>query len=289
MSNYLPSAFFEVGSFCVGSVVALCTRPYNRKPLLTHFLLRLSGVKVLEGVRMASSEKTIPKNRLLAALPQSEYRRLLPKLETVSLSLKQRIYESGGTIDYVYFPLNGITSLVAFMQDGSAIEVAAIGNEGMVGLPLFLGADKTPLVVFQQIPGESMRMESKVFTKEIKRNDALTAVLHLYTQVIMMQIAQGNACNRAHSIEQRCARWLLMTHDRMRRQQRFSITQEFLGQMLGVRRAGVSEACSALKKNKLIDYQRGIMNILDRKGLEKRTCECYWVIRNEIDRLSAKR
>jgi CRP-like cAMP-binding protein len=237
---------------------------------------------------MASLEKHSSKNRLLAALPPSEYRRLLPKLETVSLSLKQRIYESLRTIDYVYFPLNSVISIVAFMNDGTGIEVATVGNEGMVGLPVFLGADKTPLVAFQQIPGESMRMESEVFTKEIKRNGPLTAILHLYTQTLIVQIAQGTACNRAHSVAQRCARWLLMTHDRVGRRQRFLITQEFLGQMLGVRRAGVSEVASAFRKSKLIDYKRGMIHILNRKGLEKRTCECYWVIKNEIDRAISK-
>jgi CRP-like cAMP-binding protein len=234
---------------------------------------------------MASSERTTPKNRLLASLPNNEYRRLLPKLETVSLALKQRLYESLGAIDYVYFPLNGVVSIVAFMKDGTGIEVASVGNDGMVGLPVFLGAEKTPLVAFQQIAGESMRMRSDTFRKEIKRNSRFAAILDLYTQSLMVQIAQGNACNRAHSIAQRCARWLLMTHDRMERRQQFPITQEFLGQMLGVRRASVSEVCLALKKNNLIDYKRGIMNILNRKGLENRTCECYWVIRREIDRL----
>jgi CRP-like cAMP-binding protein len=238
---------------------------------------------------MTSLEKQSSKNRLLAGLPPREYRRLLPKLQTVSLSLKERIYESLRRIDYVYFPLNGVVSIVAFMNDGTGVEVATVGNEGMVGLPVFLGAEKTPLVAFQQMPGESMRMESEDFTKEIKRNGPLTAILHLYTQVFLVQIAQGNACNRAHSIAQRCARWLLMTHDRVGRRQRFPITQEFLGQMLGVRRAGVSEVASALRRDKLIDYKRGIIHILNRKGLEKRTCECYWVIKNEIDRSISKR
>jgi CRP-like cAMP-binding protein len=238
---------------------------------------------------MASLEKNSSKNRLLAALSPNEHRRLLPKLETVSLSLKQPIYESLKTIDHVYFPLNGVTSIVAFMNDGTGIEVATVGNEGMVGLPVFLGADKTPLVAFQQIPGESMRMESKVFTKEIKRNGLLTAILHLYTQAFVVQIAQGNACNRAHSIAQRCARWLLTIRDRVGRRQRFFITQEFLGQMLGVRRAGVNEVASEFRKRNLIDYKRGMIHILNRKGLEKRTCECYWTIKNEIDRSFSKR
>jgi CRP-like cAMP-binding protein len=197
---------------------------------------------------MASSDKDSSKNRLLAALPRSEYRRLLPKLETVSLSLKQRIYESLERIDHVYFPLNGVASILAYMKDGTGIEVATVGNEGMVGLPVFLGAD------------------------------------NLYTQTLVVQIAQGNACNGAHSITHRCARWLLTTHDRVGRRQQFGITQEFLGRMLGVRRAGVSEVASALKKSKLIDYNRGVIHILNRKGLEERTCECYWVIKNEIDR-----
>src|SRR5918993_1552687 len=135
---------------------------------------------------MASSEKHSSKNRLLAALPPNEYRRLVPKFETVSLSLKQRVYESLKTIDYVHFPLNGVVSIVAFMKDGTGIEVATVGNEGMVGLPVIWGADRTPLVAFEQIPGDSMRMESKAFSKEIKRNGALTAILHLYTQAFVV-------------------------------------------------------------------------------------------------------
>ncbi len=238
---------------------------------------------------MASLGKNSSKNRLLAALPPAEYHRLQPKLENVSLSLKQRVYESLKTIDYVYFPLNGVASIVAFMKDGTGIEIATVGNEGMVGLPVFWGADRTPLVAFQQIPGESLRMESKVFTQEIKRNGPLTAILDLYTHAFMVQIAQGNACNRAHSIAQRCARWLLMTHDRVGRRQRFFITQEFLGQMLGVRRAGVNEVASAFRKSKLIDYKRGMIHILNRRELEKRSCECYWVIKNETDRSFSKR
>jgi len=233
---------------------------------------------------MASSEEHSSKNRLLAALPPAEYRRLLPKLETVSLSLKQRVYESLKTIDYVYFPLNGVISILAFMKDGTGIEIATVGNEGMIGLPVFWGADRTPLVAFQQIPGESMRMESKVLTQEIKRSGPLTAILDLYTHAFVVQIAQGNACNRAHSIAQRCARWLLTIHDRVGRRQRFFITQEFLGQMLGVRRAGVNEVASAFRKSKLIDYKRGMIHILNRKALEKRTCECYWVMKKETER-----
>lgn len=241
------------------------------------------------GVQMASLRKQSSKNRLLAALPPSEYRRLLPKLETVYLTLKQCVYESLRTIDYVYFPLSGIVSILTFMNDGRGIEVATVGNEGMVGLPVFLGAAKTPLVAFQQIPGESMRMESEAFIKESKQNGPLTAILHRYTQSFMVQIAQGSACNRAHSVAQRCARWLLTTHDRVGRPQQFLITHEFLGQMLGVRRAGVSEVASAFKKSQLIDYKRGVIQILNRKGLEERTCECYWVIKNEIDRSFSKR
>jgi CRP-like cAMP-binding protein len=236
---------------------------------------------------MTSSEN-LSKNRLLALLGKSVLRRMVPNLEIVSLPVKQRIYESMKTIEYVYFPLNGIISILAFMNDGTGIEIATVGNEGMIGLPVFLGADKVPLVTVQQIAGESVRMERKLFGREMKRNAQLSAVLHLYTQTFLVQIAQGNACNRAHSIAQRCARWLLMTHDRMGQIQQFPITQEFLGQMLGVRRASVNEVCSALKKNGLIDYRHGIIKILHRHELEKLTCECYWVIRKEIDRLISK-
>jgi CRP-like cAMP-binding protein len=224
------------------------------------------------------------KNRLLAVLPPEVYDHLVPSLELVLLTLKQTLYQPKSAIPYVYFPLNMVTSLVTILQDGVAIEVATIGNEGMVGLPVFLGAETISGEAFVQIPGEAVRMRAEVFRDEATQRGPLQDLLLQYTQTLFTQIAQSVACNRFHSIEQRCARWLLMTHDRVRAAQ-FALTQEFLSEMLGVRRAGVSEVASRLQEAGLIKYSRGIITILNRSGLEEVSCECYAVIKQEYDRL----
>jgi CRP-like cAMP-binding protein len=235
---------------------------------------------------MASSQRTPSKspNRLLALLSADHYRRLLPDLEPVSLKIRDPIYESQRKITHVYFPLSGVASIVAYMKNGMGVEVATVGNEGMLGLAVFFGADSTPLVAFQQVPGDHMRMTTERFKDELARNGHLTEITQLYTQTLITQIAQGNACNRLHSMEQRCARWLLQTHDRVDKDE-FPLTQEFLAQMLGTRRASVSEVANKLGKENLISYTRGVIHIRNRKGLERRSCECYFVVKNEFDRL----
>ena len=233
---------------------------------------------------MARSSPPPPQNRLLAALPKKEYQRFLPHLERVSLGVKEVVYEPNEPIQYVYFPLTCVFSMVATLHEGRSVEVATLGSEGMVGLPVFLGAKSTPLLGFSQVAGEAMRMDAVSFQKQVALNGPLTALLHRYTQTLMVQIAQGTACNRAHNILQRCARWLLMTQDRVKADS-FTLTQEFLGQMLGVRRAGVNEVASELQKRGLIRYRRGIIEIVDRKGLEAISCDCYRIIREEFDRL----
>ena len=233
---------------------------------------------------MASSEKTSSPNHLLALLSAAHYRRLALQLERVSFKIRESIYESNKKITHIYFPLSGIVSVVACMKDGIAVEVATVGNEGMLGLPVFFGADRTPLVAYQQVAGDHMRMTSEQFKAELDRNGHLNEITHLYTQTLITQIAQGTACNRLHSIEQRCARWLLQTHDRVDSDE-FLLTQEFLAQMLGVRRASINEVAQQLGKENLISYKRGVIHILNRKGLERRSCECYSVVRAEFDRL----
>jgi CRP-like cAMP-binding protein len=223
-------------------------------------------------------------NRLLAALPAEVYDQLVPSLELVSLTLKQMLYQPNSAIPYVYFPLNAVASLVTVMQDGQSVEVATIGNEGVVGVPVFLGAETISGEAFTQIPGEAMRMRAEVFRDEAIRTGPLQDLMLRYTQTLFTQIAQSVACNRLHSIEQRCARWLLMSQDRVRADQ-FPLTQEFISQMLGVRRAGVSEVASQLQKIGLIQYNRGIITILNRQGLEEVSCECYAVIKQEYNRL----
>jgi CRP-like cAMP-binding protein len=170
------------------------------------------------------------------------------------------------------------------MDTGMEIEVATTGNEGMVGLQLFLGADQTPLKTFSQVPGAALRLAAPAFRKHLKQNGNLAAVLDRFSQALMMQISQCTACNRAHSIEQRCCRWLLMTQDRVNCED-FMLTQEFLAQMLGVRRATVGEVAGELQAAKLIKYSRGSIGIFNRRGLEKRSCGCYFIIRDEYARL----
>ena len=200
-------------------------------------------------------------NRILALLPDSEYEHLVSLLEPVSLALKEILYQPNGAIPYVYFPLNMVTSLVIKMQDGQVVEAATVGKEGMVGLPIFLGAQTFAGQAFTQIPGEAMRLQADIFKEEVAHGGSLHNALHHYTQALFTQVAQSAACNRIHTIDQRCARWLLMTHDRVEADQ-FSLTQEFLSEMLGVRRASVSEVASRLQKEGLIQYSRGEIAIV---------------------------
>src|SRR5712671_2989795 len=208
----------------------------------------------------------------------------MAQMEHVSVANGQLAYDVNKPIKFVYFPLTGVFSLVTFMEDGEGVEVATVGNEGMVGLPLFLGVDRTSGKAFTQVPGDSLRMTDSAFKKEIRRQGPLTQTLQLYTQALMVQISQGMACNGIHSIRQRCARWLLMTQDRVASES-FPLSQEFLALMLGVRRAGVNKVATGLKKAGLIQYSRGVIRILNRKKLEDASCECYQVIKKEFDRL----
>jgi CRP-like cAMP-binding protein len=223
-------------------------------------------------------------NRLLAALPPEERERLLPGMETVPLSVKHSLYEPDQPIEHVYFVRTGVVSLVSVMEEGALVEVATIGNEGMVGLPVFLGADTISMKAFVQIPGEAWRMGAAPFREAVRNGGRFPELLQRYTQALFLQVAQGAACNRAHSIEERCARWLLMTHDRVERDE-FPLTQEFLAIMLGVRRPSVTVAAGILQKAGFIRYSRGRITVVDREGLEAATWECYGMIRREYDRL----
>ena len=232
---------------------------------------------------MSKSPKN-SENRLLAALPQDEYERLVANMESVFLKFKQSVYEPNEPIEYVYFVQNGVTSLLNVMEDGREVEVATVGNEGMVGLPVFLGADKIPGRAFSQIPGDALRMKADVFKDKVTPGTRLHDLLQRYTQALFNQIAQGAACNSLHSVEERMCRWLLMTQDRVGEDE-FPLTQEFLSQMLGVRRPTVSTAASILQKAGLIRYSRGSITVLEREGLEASSCECYGIIKAEFDRL----
>jgi CRP-like cAMP-binding protein len=223
-------------------------------------------------------------NRLLAALPGEQLERLTPDLETVDLAFRETLYTPNGPIPYVYFPVSGVCSVIVRMANGAVIEVATVGKEGMVGLPVFLRSGTIPGEAFSQIAGQHLRLAADVLLRETKHGGPLHDLLLRYTQALLTQIAQSAACNRLHSIEQRGARWLLMTHDRVT-SDRFPLTQQFLAQMLGVRRAGVSEAASQLQATGLIRYTRGVMTVTDRTGLEAAACECYRVVQREFERL----
>ncbi len=224
------------------------------------------------------------KNRLLAALPTEEYERLEPYLQRVSLEFHQSLYQPNEPIEHVYFPTDGVVSLLNLMENGDAVEVGTVGNEGMVGLPVLLGANTIPGQAFSQIPGAALRMRANVFQREVTPGSPLYNLLLRYTLALFNQIAQSSACNRLHSIEERFCRWMLMTQDRVASNQ-FPITHEFLGQMLGVRRASVSVVAATIQKAGLITYKRGKMTILDREGLEDVSCECYAIIKGEFERL----
>lgn len=233
---------------------------------------------------MAEGHLQNGENRLLSGLDPQVYEQLKPHLEKLSLTARQRLYEPNQPIEHIYFPVNGVVSMLAQMEGGTLVEVATVGNEGMIGLPVFLGASVTPGTSFSQIPGDAFRMSAHHFREAIAISGPLTKILHRYTQALMVQISQGNACNRIHSLEERCARWLLLCHDRVGADE-FMLTQEFLSQMLGVRRATVNLAAAAFQHAGFIEYSRGHIRVLNRKGLESASCHCYVVIREEYDRM----
>jgi CRP-like cAMP-binding protein len=226
----------------------------------------------------------LPLNRLLGHLKGEDLRHLAPDLETVKLAYKQSLYRANEPIEVIYFIENGVASLVNTMANGAAAEVATIGNEGMVGLPVLLGDSEAPTSVYMQVPGAGLRMRASSFRRALEHSGALRAVLLRYAHLLFNQVAQSAACAHFHALEQRCCRWLLMTHDRMASDE-FLLTHEFLAMMLGVRRAGVTQAAGALQRAGLIQYRHGRIAILDREALEQRSCECYAVTKEEFDRL----
>lgn len=231
------------------------------------------------------SENTKSANRLLAALPAKEYQHLLPKLEEISLPFTEIIYAPDDVIRYVYFPNSGIISLLAAVAERSQLEVGIVGNEGMVGLPVFLGVKTSNNQALVQGKGVAMRMETKNFLTECNNGNSLSRILQRYTHSLMTQISQSAVCNRFHPIEARLARWLLMTGDRMESDV-FQITQEFLSNMLGVRRESVTLSAKTYQQNNLISYSRGKISILNRAVLEAAACRCYFIIKNEYEMFS---
>jgi CRP-like cAMP-binding protein len=225
-----------------------------------------------------------PANRLLGLLSLADYERLRPHLQSETMDYKKPLYNAGETIDFVWFIERGVASLVNTMHNGDAAEVGTIGNEGMVGLPLLLDAYIAPTSVYVQVPGAGLRMNARQFSNELAQSASMRTTMHRYVHAFFNQVAQSAACIHFHKIEQRCCRWLLMTHDRMQTDE-FLLTQEFLAMMLGVHRPGVSIAAAALQKAGFIHYSRGVVTIRDRRGLEAHACECYDLSRKEFDRL----
>jgi CRP-like cAMP-binding protein len=223
-------------------------------------------------------------NHLLAELPESERERLFPHLEPVSLALGKALYESGGQLSHVYFPTTAIVSLLYVMENDASAEIAVVGNEGMVGIALFMGGETMPNRAVVQSAGHAYRLQGQLLKQEFGRSGALQHLLLRYTQALLTQMAQTAVCNRHHSVDQQLCRWLLLSLDRLPSDE-LSMTQELIANMLGVRREGVTEAAGKLQSAGLIRYRRGHITVLDRPGLEARVCECYEVVRKEFRRL----
>ncbi len=226
-------------------------------------------------------------NRLLAALPAKSYDRLAPDLKRVSLALGDTLYESGEKQDYLYFPTTCVVSLLYTMRDGMTAEMGVVGNDGVVGISLFMGGGTTPNQGIVHIAGEALRMPAKALLDEFSRGGAVQLLLLRYAQALITQISQTAVCNRLHSVEQRLCRWLLLMHDRVNSDE-LLMTQELIASILGSRREGVTTAAGRLQDARLIRYSRGHIMILDRPHLESQVCECYRVVKDEFDRLLGK-
>jgi CRP-like cAMP-binding protein len=223
-------------------------------------------------------------NHLLTALPGAVWDRWLPQLESVELALGDVIYESGATLGHVYFPTTAIISLLYVMENGESAEIAVVGNEGIVGVSLFMGGKTTPSRAVVQSAGTGLRLKAGILEAEFNQGGPVLHLLLRYTQALLTQMAQTAVCNRHHSLDQQLCRWLLLSLDRLQSNE-LVMTQELIANMLGVRREGVTEGASRLQSAGLIRYARGRILVLDRAGLEKRTCECYAVVKKEYDRL----
>lgn len=233
------------------------------------------------------SEQTVldlKKNQLLAAVPELEFQRWLPLFERVGMPLGHVLYESGKTLSHVYFPTTSIVSLLYVMENGASAEIAVVGNEGIVGVSLFMGGGSTPSRAVVQSAGEGFRLSAQSMKDEFNRAGPVMHLLLRYTQALITQMSQTAVCNRHHSLDKQLCRWLLLSLDRLQGNE-LVMTQELIANMLGVRREGVTEGAVKLQDAGLIRYTRGRITVLDRPGLEKRTCECYAVVKKEYDRL----
>ena len=226
----------------------------------------------------------LDENHLLSVLPEAERVRLAPHLVPVDMTLGQVVYESGDRQRFVYFPTTSIVSLLYVMEDGASAEIAIVGNEGLIGIALFMGGETTPSRAIVQSAGAAFRLDAQILKEEFIRGGPVQRLLLRYTQALITQMAQTAVCNRHHSIDQQLCRWLLLSVDRLPSNE-LKMTQELIANMLGVRRSGVTEAALKLQDAGLIRYGHGHIQVLDRPGLEKRVCECYRVVKREFDRL----
>ncbi len=226
----------------------------------------------------------VSKNHLLAALPKADRLRWLSQLEPIDMPLGQVLYESGGALSHVYFPTDAIVSLLYVMENGASAEIAVVGNEGIVGISLFMGGESTPSRAVVQSAGLGYRLKAQTVKEEFNRAGPVMHLLLRYTQALITQMAQTAVCNRHHSLDQQLCRWLLLSLDRLSGNE-LVMTQELIANMLGVRREGVTEAAFRLQKLGIIQYARGHIRVIDRPALEQRVCECYAVVKKEYDRL----
>jgi CRP-like cAMP-binding protein len=231
-----------------------------------------------------ADERLPPENHLLAVLSDADWARLEPHLALIDMPLGQVVYESGDRLDHVYFPTSSIVSLLYVMEDGASAEIAIVGNEGLVGIALFMGGETAPSRAIVQSAGRAYRLPAAILKEEFRRGGALQRLLLRYTQALITQMAQTAVCNRHHSIDQQLCRWLLLSIDRLASNE-LEMTQDLIANMLGVRRAGVTEAALKLQDAGLIRYSHGHIELLNREGLEQRVCECYGVVKREFDRL----
>ena len=229
-------------------------------------------------------EGELTENRLLGALPTAEYDQLLPHLKPVSFALAEVVYEFGGQLDYVFFPTTAIISLLYTMENGASAEMGLTGNDGVVGIALFMGGGTMPNRAVVQSAGKALKMKARVLQEAFARGGEFQRLLLRYTQALITQISQTAVCNRLHSVDQQLARWLLLSHDRLKSNE-LIMTQELIGNMLGVRREAVTVAAGRLQEEGAIAYVRGHITILDRPRLETLVCECYQVVKAEFDRL----
>jgi CRP-like cAMP-binding protein len=232
----------------------------------------------------ASGQSNPHQNHLLDALPNADYERVASHLELLPMNLGDVLYESGAHLRYAYFPTTSIVSLLYVTKDGASAEIAIVGNEGVLGIPLFMGDDTTFSRAVVQSAGHAFRLKADFLKTEFARFGPTTHLLLRYTQALITQMSQTAVCNRHHSVDKQLCRWLLLSLDRLQ-SNNLSMTQELIANMLGVRREGVTEGAGRLQKAGLIQYQRGRITVLDRPGLEARTCECYQVVKTEYDRL----